>query len=491
MKTIRKMLACLLAFGSVLPVVSCKGGDENKNSSTDVQLYFWDSGYGSEFMENIVDKYNESQSDYHVTLDVEADAATIILSLDIGKANTYDLYFTMLNTMQYNKDFTSLNDVLDSNAKGESVTIKSKYDKNILKGIVNADGSYNTLTYGSGWVGIVYNKAMISQDRLPNTTKELEYLTSELAGEKENSAWIFYNDQYNNGYWNYLINAWEAQYDGLDYYYNTTMKLTDANGNAPSKDVMLAKDGRYQALKVLESILTPTTVHPEATSRVFTKVQTLFMNGHAAMMPNGNWLTTESSGSAEIGMMKMPVISTIVEKLENNKMTDSTLSAIIDEIDAGATSSDKCSDNDFKRIKEARNIMFNNSCEQYVFIPDYSPAKEGAKDFLRYFYSDEGTVEFMKSTGLPTFVDLTDESKFDKSTLDAWGKEQFAMMDTAIALTDIKTKADLYFNMSLNQYANLTYAQSFFSSNAAARKTADDLWTDVITRVNENWEDWT
>ena len=135
--------------------------------------------------------------------------------------------------------------------------------------------------------------------------------------------------------------------------------------------------------------------------------------------------------------------------------------------------------------------MFNNSCEQYVFIPDYSPAKEGAKDFLRYFYSDEGTVEFMKSTGLPTFVDLTDESKFDKSTLDAWGKEQFAMMDTAIALTDIKTKADLYFNMSLNQYANLTYAQSFFSSNAAARKTADDLWTDVITRVNENWEDWT
>ena len=491
MKKIKKTLACLLACSSAMSLAACGGGNKNANSATDIQLYFWDSGYGSEFIENIVDNYNESQSDYHVSLDVEADAATIILSLDVGKANTYDLYFTMLNTMQYNKDFTSLNDVLTSNAKGESVTIQSKYDENILKGIVNKDGSYNTLTYGSGWVGIVYNKDMISEDQLPNTTKELEYLTAELAGEKENSAWIFYNDQYNNGYWNYLVNAWEAQYDGLNYYYNTTMKLTDEEGNAPAKEVMLKKDGRYQALKVLESILTPTTVHPEATSRIFTKVQTLFMNGHAAMMPNGNWLATESSGSAKIGMMKMPVISTIVEKLEDSKMSDSTLSAIIDEIDAGATSSDKCSENDFKRIKEARNIMFNNSCEQYVFIPDYSPAKEGAKDFLRYFYSDEGTVEFMQTTGLPTFVDLADESKFDKSSLNDWSKEQFAMMKSAIALTDIKTKADLYFNMSLNQYANLTYAQSLFSSNSSARKNADDLWEDLIARVNENWEDWT
>lgn len=490
MKKLKRLVACFLAFGMAFSLFAC-GGNGNDNSATDIQLYFWDSGYGSEFMENIVEAYNKSQDEYHVTLDIEADAATIILSLDLGKANTYDLYFTMLNTMQYNKDFATLDDVLDSNAKGENVTIRSKYDENILNGIVNSDGTNNTLSYGSGWVSIVYNKAMISEDRLPNTTKELELLAAELAGEKENSVWLFYNDQYNNGYWNYLINAWEAQYDGLDYYYNTTMKLTDANGNAPSKEVMLAKDGRYQALKVLESILTPTTVHPESTSRIFTKVQTLFMNGHAAMMPNGNWLSTESQGSAEIGMMKMPVISTIVEKLENAKMSDATLSAIIDEIDAGATSSEKCSQNDFDRIKEARNIMMNNSCESYVFIPDYSPAKDGAKDFLRYYYSDAGTVEFMKATGLPTFVKLADESKFDRNSLDDWGKEQFALMDTSIALTDIKTKADLFYNMSLNQYANLTYAQSLFSSNVSARKDADALWNDLVARVNENWEDWT
>ena len=141
MKKIKKTLACLLACSSAMSLVACGGGNKNANSATDIQLYFWDSGYGSEFIENIVDNYNDSQSDYHVSLDVEADAATIILSLDVGKANTYDLYFTMLNTMQYNKDFTSLNDVLESNAKGESVTIKSKYDENILKGIVNKDGS--------------------------------------------------------------------------------------------------------------------------------------------------------------------------------------------------------------------------------------------------------------------------------------------------------------------------------------------------------------
>ena len=78
-------------------------------------------------MKKIVDDFNAQQSTYKAILDSDQNASTIIRSLDLGNANPYDLYFTMLNTNQYNKQFIKLDDVLDSKADGENVTIREKY----------------------------------------------------------------------------------------------------------------------------------------------------------------------------------------------------------------------------------------------------------------------------------------------------------------------------------------------------------------------------
>ena len=497
MKKLKKAVTLLAALTmSVSAFVACDGGNGgnggNQGNPNEVQIYYWNSGYKLEFMKKIVDDFNAQQSTYKAILDSDQNASTIIRSLDLGNANPYDLYFTMLNTNQYNKQFIKLDDVLDSKADGENVTIREKYYDYLLNGVKNTDGTTNFLTYGNGWCSIVYDADVIDgvKYKVPNTTDELETLVTALEGD-DKKAWLFYNDQYNNGYLNYALFGWEAQYDGIDYYNNNMLALKDANGKSPSKEVFLAKDGRYEALKVFEKVITPYNSHNDCTSTSFTKVQTQYLKGEAVLTINGSWLMNESTGTKDnFVMMKLPVISSIVNKLEDKSMSDATLSKIVAEIDEGKESSELCSAGDYARIKEARNVMYNNAAEQYVFIPEYSNAKEGAKAFLKYFYSDKGTKTFMETVKLPSAVKLADESLFDAYKLSAWDKAQFAFSKELTAVTNTMTKSPVFTNASTTQLANLFFCQALIASNPNDYKGADALWDLLTGTINKNWDDW-
>ena len=500
MKKLTRLALTLLAVITCFSSFTACGKTKAPNTATDIQIYLWESGYGTEFMKEIVAGFNAKQDVYKATLETEQDASVIINTLSLGTSNTYDLYFTMLNTNQYNKDFIALDSVLDYTAEGESKSIREKYYDYALNGVKNADGTTNFLTYGNGWCGIVYNKDVIDGGNytLPRTSKELADLTATIANDITDkkfpgvkAPWLFYNDKYNNGYLDYLTFVWEAQYDGLDYYYNTLLALKDEKGVTPSKEVFLREDGRLKALTALEGVIAPETVHDAHTDTIFTNVQTLYLNGEAVFMVNGSWLMNESTGSkTNFGMMKTPVISSIVEKLEDTSMSDRTLSAIVKEIDDGATSSDKCSQADFDRIKSARNLLYNNTSEQYVFIPEYSNAKEGSIEFLKYFYSDEGLLKFMNATGLANSAKLDDESKFDVNKLDDWHKIQVNFANNLTALTDAKNKSSVFLNSSINQFAGVTYGQDLCNQNKNDRKSAEQLWKAIQTTINNSWKDW-
>lgn len=488
-KLLSVSLCALVAFSAV-GAVGCSKNDAD-NTATNVQVYYWNSGLGKEWIEEIVEKYNSVQTNYTATLDYDENATTIINTLSLGESNNYDLYFCMLNNMQYKEDFLKLDAVLDSKAFGEESTVREKYYPYLLNGVTEADGTNTFLTYGNSWCGIVYNTDVIDgvKYKVPRTTYELEVLTAKL---KNNGVtpWIFFNSNGGaNGYMNYVTTGWAAQYDGIGYYNDTFMQL-DCGTDAEKKQMLLDKDGRYQALKVCESIITPNTVHAEHSNTNFTKVQTLFLKGEAAMMPNGGWLLNENSGTANVSMMKLPVISSITDKLENRDMDDETLAQIVDEVDAGKTSSELCSQNDFDRIKEARNLLCNNGADQFVFIPKYSNAIDGAKDFLSFVYSDEGIVSFMKHTSSPAAAKLTDQSKFDPSTISAWGQRQFALTEELTAITSLINKSSIFTDTGLDGFLGLDYSLPLCSNNPTQRRNADQLWEQLVNKVNENWEDW-
>ena len=507
MKRAKRLMVCALAAAMTVGTVGCDCGGV-PNSANDVQIYYWNSGYRLDFMQEIVDNFNKKQDTYKVYLEYDSNAATITSTLNLGEDNTYDLYFTSLNNMMYKSDFIALDDVLELKPEGEEKTIREKYNPQLLNALKNADGTTNFLSYGSGWCGIVYNADIIAKDKVPVTTDELENLVIELKNDV--TPWIFFDTNGSGaGYWSYPMTAWQVQYDGEEYYYNNLLQLKDENGNAPSKEVLKRKDGRYKALEVAEQVITHDAVHSESTNTNHTKVQTLFLQGEAAMMPNGSWLLNESSesGSAtNFRMMKNPVISSIVDKCpsikgegededeDKGKAADKELSALIKAIDAGSTALSgngyEVSQADYDRVKKARNLMYNNGAEQYVFIPKYSVAQEGAKEFLRYFYSDEGLASFLNHTGCMNSANFTDSSKLDVSKLSAWGKQQAEFGTTMTAITSPLNKASLFLDTGLDSFLGISYASALSAQNINDRKNVTQLWQSLENKVEEKWGDW-
>ncbi len=506
MKISKKIIIGIISLIITLCSAGCGAGRDVPNSATDVQIYFWKAGYGLEFMQEIVNNFNAKQDEYKVHLDYDSNVTTVVSTLAAGDSNTYDLYFTALNSMTYKSDFITLDDVLTMTSDNENKTIGEKFDPAILKALKNADGTTNFLSYGKGWCGIVYNADIIDgvKYEVPVTTDELNVLTMDLGSDsmlksRNIKPWIFFRTS-DAGYWKYPMTAWQVQYDGYDYYYDNLLMLKDENDNSPSKDILTKQDGRYKALQVASQVVSPNSVHPESTNTNHTKVQTLFLQGQAVMMPNGSWLLNESgsaSNNVNVRMMKIPVISSIIEVLPDKSVADDNeLAALIRAIDENDPSlhSDNYSydvtQKDYDRVKAARNLMYNNGAEQYIFIPNYSNAIVGAKEFLRYFYSDEALLSFLTKTGCMNSANFADSSKMDISSLSEWGKQQAQLGSTMTAISSPLTKASLFINTGLDSFLGLSYPSALSAQNESDRRTVDQLWQTLVQKVNENWEDW-
>lgn len=483
----------LLSLLAALPLFGCaKGG--NQGDPHTIQIFAWDSGLGTEWLKEIVTDFNDSQTEYRAVLETNNSVSTITKTLGLGATgNPYDLYFCYLGSFEHYDDFLSLDDVYDSKAdEKENMTIKEKLYDGFYDAAEDENGNHKFMYYGNSATGIVYNRSMIKDEEVPVTTDELEALVTNLSAEGK-TPWLFFNEPSggSNGYWNYVSDAWATQYDGLDYHYNKLMMLEDDDGVSPSKAAFEKKDGRYQALKVMEKVLTPSTVHKQCTNTNFTTVQTLFLNGEAAMSINGAWLLNENKSSADVSMMKTPVISSIVETLEDKDMDDETLAKIVREVDEGKSESNLCSAKDFARIQEARGVIVNNAAEQYIFAPSYSNAIEGTKAFLRFYSRDEEILRYINTLHLPATSHLTDDSKIDMSSYPVWNQQAFAIANAGEPVLLPVRRSPVFRQYSMNIMNNVVTSQSFIASNPKDRRNADQVWDTFITSVEEHWKDWT
>ena len=155
-----------------------------------------------------------------------------------------------------------------------------------------------------------------------------------------------------------------------------------------------AKD---EALKVLPSLLSPKgNVFSGSNNLTHTVVQTYFLNNKGLMTPNGSWIENEMKGSisansAQIKMMKCPVLSSVGTLLG---LSEEQLVAVIAYVDGDADSSqtayaESLSEDILNRIREARYIYLDESIQHHMVIPVTSDAKDAAKRFIQFYYSDE------------------------------------------------------------------------------------------------------
>ena len=430
MKTIRSIFALTLTFCMFIGVTACKlgggpggGGNTVDNTVEDeknLEIMVINKGYGTAWLTKIAEEFEKDYASEGINVDISvvADSSATATSIEGGpKLNDVDLYFDLsgspaagrylayTNKWGYEQALMDYSDIYSSTVPGESVTVGEKMIDSVFDELTiktkNGPKQY-TMTWASGVMGMFYNKDTLSRVypggyTLPKTTNDLIAMMDDVKNAGYTA--ICYPSKLNQ-LQNALAYPLWAQYEGLsgvDNFFNGLWYNEDIGDWEVSANV-LKQQGILEALKVCEKIANPENGYTienilayDGTN--FRNLQLKFFSSYEniAFYPCGDWLEQESSfdGASEVGMMKTPVISSIVDTLSTVK-TEAALKEVISYVDGEtATVCSAYSTADIERIREARNIYFSNGFSHYAYSPVYCNAQKLVKKFLTYMATDK------------------------------------------------------------------------------------------------------
>ena len=389
----------------------------NPDAEIQMKIVYENKGYGRDWLQATMNAYVAKNPNVSIALEEKVDLA-LENDFELGTKNETDIYIGNVTTGYYAYlgkdaikgcdtafvDLTELYTTANPYDDG-TTTISEKLESN---GLLEYQGyhydntnkvKYYGIPYAGGASGFLYNSSIITDIATVNTTDKLiDYIYNGKGGTYSTVMWSKEGVEYME----YVMNTWIAQYEGkegFDAIYNMKESGEDFSYEA------YVKEGVLEAYKVGQQIIQYEKSY--GGDLQFMAANSQFNHGAAAIMPCGNWFAAELTktddesvdiASSPIKFMKNPVISSIVDVLEDTSMTDDTLSAIVAEIDTGATSSSKCSQTDFDIIKDARNTVYSAGALQTAAIVSSSDQIETAKDFLLFMASKEGNQIFRQQT---------------------------------------------------------------------------------------------
>lgn len=392
-------LACT-AFAACGPSESYDGeviDEENDYLSGTLNLRVWDGGYGTDWTQNVADKFNEKYPDVKINIKTSVERQEVFGDIT-GKSEKYDIIFAESNVKDYTDCLTNLDDVYDYTNKGETTKVGEKISE-FERSQLNWGGSYYQIPSYVGAFGLVCNATYLEElgESEPVTTDELKALCAAIKNKTSTKAIIFSGEN-GTDYWNWLYCTWYAQYEGRAAY-SASLQGKRADGTVDPAVAYL--QGGMEAMQVCEDLLWYPNgyVYEQSTGLQFLLAQRDFLNGNAVMMYNGSWMMNEMSYMFSDGtdydfkMVKTPVISAIKDKcttIEN----DAELAALVRAIDAGTTdltgTGYDVNEADFATVKEARSFYYAGGENAAAVIPVNARNKTLAKRFLSFMYSDEG-----------------------------------------------------------------------------------------------------
>jgi len=446
MKKLKFILVMLLICSMVLPLTACpdNGGDDDwgntgggNNKGKTLTIVCYEGGFGSAWLTELAKQF-ETAYDCKVVVKHSYINGELVTLLNDNSCNE-DIVMA-LGTMDNAQDrgfLVDLSDVYNAVPEGEDKAIKDKMVQSVYEKLLTDDGKIYQMNWANSVSSIVLNKTVLDKAfpegyDIPNTTDELIAFADAI---KAKGVYPF-SLSTSVSYWDYLHWTWWAQYDGYekytDYYYGIYHtpegeRVKDTTGK------VLENQGRLEALQVASTLLNKNNgyVHKYAESMTWQESQIAFVGqGYAgqdmtecAMMVNGDWLQNEVQSyliqkNQELVMIKTPVISSIVETLENKNMTDAELSAVIDAIDAGETSYPGVSQKDFDRITEARRMVYSATFDHCIAVPAKAKNKDLAKEFLKFMASDIGQsiyAKYLNGASMPYGYVPTEMNSFVES----------------------------------------------------------------------------
>ena len=496
--------------------------DNTVEDTKNLYIYVETKGYGNEMIYALAEAFEAKNSGVIVHVKDTTLNSVITNTMDLGpEANDYDLYFSLNESFTLRENYKNvfvgyeegvyeMTDLYNTVIPGEELTLGEKM-LDTFRDYYNLgteeDPHYFGLSWVTGTMGMTYNAAVFREvfgdnfeEKLPRTTDELFEVASALkAAKKVPFVFPAQIDYFQTS----MLYPWWAQYEGLESYY----RFFDGLAWDPvSETYILSKEiysqqGRLEALEAMNELVCAENgfvleTAMDYNANNFRTLQTRFLTAEQgyAMYPCGDWLEQESSytGSAEIGMMQTPVISSIVDRLSSitgdEEQKEKTLRDVIDYVD-GKTDVKPAgvSDEDIEEVRQARNMFTStHGFGHTAWMPAYCNAKALAEKFLLFMASDEG-IEIFKANCGGGFLPFKHD--YDQENLSYFEKTMEEKMDDIIYVGNFM-KNDLFVKGGITAWGTSEASiDTYFTSDPSSRYHAEPQAVfDMMKKTESQWQ---
>lgn len=519
MNKLKKVVAMVIATGCLM---GCACGtaqkiDPNVEDTKNLYIRALNRGYGTVWLEEIAKDF-EAETGINVDVKPTSSADTINSTMGQGpnSTNDTDIYFvvsharTTRNNYQglwkkqgYPEGLMDLNPLYEMKVYGEDITFGDKMVdsfRTVSNMGTKENPQYYTVPWSTGVMGMTYNIDVFKmlygetyEEKLPNTTTELLNLAKDIKG-KGGVPFIFPGqlDYFSMA----MFNVWWAQYSGYERYSKFYEGLAyDAEFDTYTQSPDIFKDqGRLKAIEAIYDLINyeaglywQNGWSYDSTNFTDLQVRYLTASNKVAMMPNGDWLENESAeqGSSEFGLMKTPVLSSIIDRLSTIK-DDATLSAVVDYVDGTTTVAPSgVSKEDIEEVRVARNMYTSHGLSHTCYIPAYSNAKNNAFKFLTYLASDKALEKFADVVGggyLPF------KHEYTSNNVSAFERDIASLLSDMVYCGELNT-SPLFYRAGLSgvYYADNTKLETKLSakSSNSVYRNSEQAWKDYWYTASE------
>lgn len=517
----KKIISIFMVFIMLLGFEACKSGI-NDLPPGEIKVLVSNLGYGVDWLYESAKAF-ENATSYKIKIEPIVNSSSIVSQIQAGNHVGDLCMFTDISIWQlwHSNLIQDITDVMESYPEGESVKIKDKLSKEIKDAYMVSDGKYYSTPWMGENLGFVYNKTTLNNLfgvenwELPKTTNELMELCDEI---KNKNAYAFVWSG-TDPYWQIAYYTWWAQYQSLQSYKNFWQgKYYDKASNeykfSDNAQCFEQQIGLERAGEVAEKIIKQSNgySHKYSQNMTFIYAQAAWAGFEYAgekkpcvFMPNGDWAYNESKDYIEenqqdVGFMKIPVISSIVENLSFydyredgnfNQLSltkqaeyDEILRAIIDYVDEVTTTKPisvrgrAISDSDISRVREARN-MLGAKMQAQAFIPAKSQKSDISKQFLKFLATDLASEIFVKNTyGFSPYATNTVYSQ--AVTLNSFMQDVKNILANSSRVVEYYT--DMYFG-GMRVYSIKGPEQAYWSG----LYTPAQLFDLELAKTKDNW----
>lgn len=530
----KKLVSLLLSVLIVLSLAACSGSgtgtaesneEKYKDRSRTFTLCYYEGGFGSDWLQAVVEDYMDNvNKDVFISLKSSTDNETARQKIT-SQTGTYDLYYIEVDMFDKGNVLEELSGLLEMDVPGEEgVKVKDKIGEKWINYYKEGDQIYQMpATNFLGW-NWSYNKTLLDETfgegnwELPKTTEEL-FAMGEALFDKNIFLTTFAGNDTTGGadYLRYCYEVWFAQMTGLEgysHFYNCEYKDGDTYKVAETypENIVQNKSAIEATYKVAETLCQGRNgvefIHSKCESLSFLDAQFLLYQGgfkgseeypiafyynsaagEQEMLP---YIEDGIIEEQDVRMMKMPVMSAIIERTPSIK-DDATLSAVIDYVDGTTTELPAgVSEADVEIVKEARNMMVELVCREWVITKD-AENKDDIKDFLAYLTSDKAQMLAAKeSNGLPVlnygYVPTEEDMGFEISE---FGKSVQKLSKEAVIVDFANFDKPLGRFVGLSWYKDKTSSGGTLCENLYTKQalSTEEIYQSTLDSFIATWAD--